>query len=115
MKKKINSYMGFAKKSGNLISGGNTCTITGSKGRLKLLIIAEDASENSREKMVRLAEKTDTAYRIYGRADDLSHAIGTSGRSVFGVTDRNFADTIMNAIDEVQEKEKEVFYDNESK
>lgn len=109
MKKKINSYMGFAKKSGNLVSGGNTCQVTGEKGRLKLLIIAEDASENSREKMIKLAGKTKTAYRIYGRTDDLSHATGTSGRSIFGVNDRNFADTIMNAIDEEQSKEKEVF------
>lgn len=109
MKKKIHSYMGFARKSGNLISGGNTCEITGEKGRLKLLIIAEDASENSRQKMIKLAKKTETAYRIYGRTDELSHATGTPGRSVFGVTNRNFADTIMNAIDEEQSKEKEVF------
>ena len=115
MKKKINSYMGFAKKSGNLISGGNTCQVTAEKGRLKLLIIAEDASENSREKMIKLAGKTKTAYRIYGRTDDLSHGTGTSGRRVFGVTDRNFADTIMNAIDEEQSKERRCFNDNESK
>lgn len=109
MKKKTHSYLGFARKSGNLLSGGNTCLIAGAKGRLKLLIIAEDASENSREKVIRLAKKTKTAYRIYGRTDDLSHATGMQGRSIFGVTDSNLADTIMDAIDKEQRREKEVF------
>ena len=47
MKKKIDSYLGFAKKSGNLMSGINTCSFGLSRGKVKLVILAEDISENS--------------------------------------------------------------------
>ncbi|MEG0157207.1 MAG: ribosomal L7Ae/L30e/S12e/Gadd45 family protein, partial [Anaerovoracaceae bacterium] len=99
MRKKIDSYLGFAKKSGNLVSGANTCTVTATRGRVKLLIIAEDIAENSREKMIKLAQSKNIPYVIYGLSDELSRITGTSGRSVFGITDRNFAQTIATVIE----------------
>ena len=47
MKSKVLSYMGFAKKSGNLVSGVNTCSFNMARGKVKLAILAEDISENS--------------------------------------------------------------------
>ena len=49
MKSKLESYLGFARKSGNLISGAGTCEINMAKGKVKLLIIAEDTAENSKK------------------------------------------------------------------
>ncbi|MCI2061980.1 MAG: ribosomal L7Ae/L30e/S12e/Gadd45 family protein [Eubacteriaceae bacterium] len=110
---KPESLMGFAARSKSLVSGSNTCEINAKKGKLRLLIVAEDIAEGSREKMVRLAESGGIPYRIYGKSDDLSHITGTSGRSVFGITDRGFADSIMKEIDITldteQAKNKEVF------
>ena len=56
MKKKIDSYLGFAKKSGNLMSGINTCSFGLSRGKVKLVILAEDISENSEKKMMKEAK-----------------------------------------------------------
>ena len=53
MRSKINSYLGFAKKSGNLMSGTNTCIFGISKGKVKLVILAEDISENSEKKIMK--------------------------------------------------------------
>ena len=50
MNRKVISYLGFAKKSGNLLTGVNTCSFAMAKGKVKLMILAEDISENSREK-----------------------------------------------------------------
>ena len=45
--------MGFAKKSGNLVSGVNTCTFAIKKGKVKLVILAEDISAGSEKKMMK--------------------------------------------------------------
>lgn len=113
MKSKIRSYMGFAKKSGNLSSGYNTCVFGMKKGKIKLLVITKDISENTGKKIVKEAKKYQVDYRIYGRSDELSHAAGTSGRSIFGISDENFANVILKEIDQSVEGEKEEFlYEN---
>lgn len=99
MRSKLHSYMGFAKKSGNLVTGFNTCVFEMSKKRIKLLIIAKDISENSGKKIEKEAKKHQVNYRIYGETDVLSQMAGTSGRSIFGITDDNFANVILKEID----------------
>ena len=58
MRSKAMSLLGFAKKSGNLVSGVNTCTFAISKGKAKLVILAEDISAGS-EKNIKLTTVDD--------------------------------------------------------
>lgn len=109
MRKKIYSYLGFAARSRNLVTGYNTCIMAMQKKQLKLLILACDLSDNSIEKLVREAEKTGTSYRIYGSVQELSHITGKDNKGVFGITDRNFADIIGQEIDKEQSLNQEVF------
>lgn len=96
-------YLGFARKAGSLVSGVNTCTYTMRKGRAALVILAEDISENSEDKIMKEIRKSDTAFVKYGKKADLSHAAGQAERSVFAITDNQFAKTILNEI--MREKE----------
>jgi len=100
MRNKLDSYLGFAKKSGNLVSGTNTCLVTMKKGKVRLLMITEDTSENTAAKLKKEAERQKIPYRVYGNSDELSPVIGESGRSVFGITDANFAGVILKEIDQ---------------
>ena len=109
MRKKIESYLGFAARSRNLVTGYNTCIMAMQKRKLKLLILASDLSENSIEKLVKEAEKTGTSYKIYGSFSGLSHIKGKDNKCVFCVTDRNFADIISQEIDKEQSLNQEVF------
>ena len=97
MRKKIDSYLGFAKKSRSLVAGASTCTFSIKK--IKLLIIAEDISENTVKKMVKLAEDGSIPYRIYGTTEELSKITGSADRGIYGVTDVNFADVILRELD----------------
>lgn len=97
MRKKIDSYLGFAKKSRNLLTGFNTCE--SSIKKIKLLIIAEDISENTVKKLVKLSEKNRVPYRFYGNTEELSKVTGSQERGVYGVTDVNFADVILRELD----------------
>ena len=42
--------------------------------------------------------KYGTDFVRYGTSDELSHAVGTAGRSVFGVCDGNFKEVILKEI-----------------
>ena len=99
MRSKLQSYIGFAKKSGNLQTGYNTCVFAMKKGKIKLLIIAGDISENTGKKIEKEAKKYQVACRVYGKSDELSQMAGTEGRSIFGITDQNFAEVISKEID----------------
>ena len=109
MRKKLHSYLGFAKRSGNLLTGYNTCVSAMSKRKIKLLILAGDISENTLKKMIKEAERYKIPYRVYGEIDELSEITGCEGRGIFGITDENFFNIIAREIDEGGSSEKEVF------
>ncbi|MBO4990725.1 MAG: ribosomal L7Ae/L30e/S12e/Gadd45 family protein [Firmicutes bacterium] len=102
MRERIHSYLGFARKSRNLISGYNTCLYGIQKRKVKLLILAADLSENTLEKFRRLCESQKVEYRICLTAEQLSMYAGEEGKGIFGVTDQKFADVISKEIDQMK-------------
>ena len=98
MPDKVLRYLGFAKKAGQLVSGVNTCTYTMNRGKAALVILAGDISENSEKKIMKEIRKSGTPFMKYGNIADLSHAVGQAERSVFAITDDQFAKTILNEI-----------------
>ncbi len=104
---KVYSYLGFAAKSRNLITGYNTCSMMMEKKKVRLLILTEDLVENTMKKMLQQCSRNQIEYRVFGESDDLSHATGNSGKGIFGITDRHFAEIICKEIDLIQ-SEREV-------
>lgn len=100
MKNKVLSYMGFAKKSGNLVSGVNTCTFNMNRKKVKLMILAEDISEGSEKKIMKEIRKYHVKHVKYGLSHELSRATGAEGRQVFAVLDAGFAEAILKVIDQ---------------
>ncbi len=98
--RKLASYMGFAAKAGKIASGTNTCIFTMAKGKARLLIIADDMAENSKEKLILAARQNEVEYRVFGHADDLAHYTGRYGAGAFCVTNDNFAEVIAQTIDD---------------
>ena len=69
------------------------------KGKTRLLIIASDLAENSKEKLIFTANQMGVEYRVFGKAEDLGHYTGKYGAGVFCITDDNFAKVIVETID----------------
>ena len=109
MRKKIDSYLGFAVKSRNLICGYNTCVAAMNKGKIKLLLVAEDISQNTEEKILRAAEKKRVLCRRYGAVSELSRITGEENAGIFGIIDENFANVILKEIEKSETEKKEVF------
>lgn len=105
---KLDSYLGFAARSRNLVTGYNTCLLLMGKKRIKFIILAEDLSENTLEKMVSQCKKHNVKYKIFGDSDQLSKTTGNSGKGIFGITNSKFSKIICEEIDRIQ-SEREVF------
>lgn len=104
MKDRILTLLGFAMKAKKIYTGGNTCELYIKRGIIKLLIIAEDAVDNTTNYMIRLCESNDVPYIIFMNRDTLSQAVGKSNRTVFGITDSNFAEKILEIYEEINGK-----------
>lgn len=107
MNRKVISYLGLARRAGKLRSGLNTCTFEMSKGRARLVILAEDISENARKKIMKEIRRYGVPCITCGTSEELSHAVGEQGRSVFAICDRGFAEAVLketgNVVKEVVE------------
>ena len=52
-------------------------------------------------------EKNNVNYRIFGGSDELSQVTGKTGKGIFGITDRHFAEIICKEIDLIQSEREE--------
>ncbi len=99
MNDKVFNYLGLAARGRLLVNGYNTCIFMAGKRKIKLIIIAEDLSENSAKKMIQLATSKNIPYRIYGSKESLSHITGKTDSGIFGITDENITKAILEEID----------------
>lgn len=95
MKDKILSLLGFAQKSGNLLSGENTCELFIRKNKIKLIIISEEASANSKNKFMNICDSKDIPFMVFGSKNELSSAIGKFNRAIIGIKDEKFSQRIL--------------------
>lgn len=93
-KDKVLSMLGLAARSRNVVSGGFATEEAVKSGKAYLVIIAEDASDNTRKKYSNMCGFYEVPYEYYSVKEILGHAIGKEERSCLAVTDKGFADSI---------------------
>ena len=65
------------------------------RNKVKLLIVAKDASKKTLENVRYLAEKKNIKIVVIGSIESNSKAIGKENRAIIGVKDKNIADGII--------------------
>ena len=96
---KIESYLGFARKAGKVVSGYHKCLYMLSKKSVKLIILADDVSQNTKDKFFHQCEKSGIPCVSFGTIESLSQVTSNDGRGVYGITDGGFAQAIIKEID----------------
>ena len=86
------SYIFYPKQSSSSIF----------KSKVKLIILAEDLSQNSVEKIKSEADRKGIPVRVYGNKQELSHMTGKENSGIFGITDANLSKAILEEIDHMQ-------------
>ena len=104
MNDKPGALIGLCARAGKLQSGELPVEKSIKKGSARLLIIAEDASDNTKKKFRNMAEYRDLPYFLYSNRERLGKAIGKEFRSVVCITEEGFAASIRKAFDELQKR-----------
>ena len=87
--------LALANKAGAAVSGGNNVAVELKRGKRGILLIAEDASDNSRDRFESKGRGLElTVLRALSR-DEIGHALGKAPRAVVLVVQQAFADKII--------------------
>ena len=93
------SLISLATKAGKTASG-EFCTEKEVKtGKAALVIVADDASDNTKQKFKNMCEFYEVPIYFYGDKDTLGHAMGKEFRASLAVTDPGFAKGIIKHLD----------------
>ena len=88
---KTMGLIGLATKAGKTAGGEFLTEREVKSGRAALVIVAEDASENTKKKFQNMCEYYKVPIRFYGDKDTLGHAMGKQFRASLAVLDEGFA------------------------
>ena len=91
---KILSLIGLAMKAGKVVSGEFSTEKAVKTGQVCLVIISEEASDNTRKKFQNMCTYYEVPIYFYGTKIDLGIAIGKEFRASLAVTDQGLSTAI---------------------
>ena len=100
MANKVYSMIGLAERAGKVVSGEFSTEKAVKSKKACLVVLASDASANTRKHFSDMCAYRNVHLCIYGNKEELGHAIGKQMRANLAVTDQGFADSIRERIKE---------------
>ena len=101
-KRKIFSMIGLATRAGKTVSGEFATEKAVKAFKAELVIVAEDASDNTKKLFHDKSSFYEVPCFVYGTKEELGHAMGKEMRASLAVTDFGFAKTIRKLLEETQ-------------
>ncbi len=92
--KKVLGTLGLAKKAGDVVSGEFMTEKAIREGVAKLVIVAADASDNTKKKFRNSCTYYKVPYVEFADKDTLGNAIGNEFRASLAVTNSGFATSL---------------------
>lgn len=96
---KVLSLLGLAMRGRNLVSGEFQTLEAVKNGSAMLVIIAEDASANTKKLFTNKCTFYEVPVYEYGTKNELGRAIGKDMRSSLGVSDAGLAEAIIKQLE----------------
>ena len=95
---RICGLLGLATRAGKITFGTDACVSDIEKNKIKLIIIASDASERTKNNFNNFCNNNGIKIIECLTIDEISHAIGKNNKAVIGIKDVNFANEIEKII-----------------
>ena len=92
--KKVFNLLGIATKSNNLVSGEFLTEKAVKEHKAALVIVAEDASDNTKKKFTNMCLFHKVPIYFCGLKAELGHAMGKEFRASLALLDKGLADAI---------------------
>jgi ribosomal protein L7Ae-like RNA K-turn-binding protein len=102
--KKAFNLIGIATKSGNTASGEFSTEKAVKEHKAALVIVAEDASDNTKKKFTNMCTYYEVPIFFFGEKDDLGHAMGKEFRASLAVLDKGLANAIEKELKMIQDR-----------
>ncbi|SFP83101.1 Ribosomal protein L7Ae [Butyrivibrio proteoclasticus] len=94
-KEKILGMLGLCQRAGKLKSGEFAVLEAIRKKTAVMVIVSEDASDNTKKEFSDKCSYYNVPFYLYGNMDELGHAIGKDVRTSLAITDAGFAKTLI--------------------
>lgn len=99
MQDKIYMFLGLARKANALIIGEESVEKAIRNKKVKLVIIASDASSNTKKKMIDKCNYYNVVYRVFGQKELIGKYIGKNITAVVGTNNQGFLAKLIDIID----------------
>lgn len=99
MEDKILSFIGLARKAGKVAIGEAMCEKSIRNGNACILIVADDASMNTKKKFINACTYRSIPYRFFSSKESVGKAIGKGTIAVICIIDSGFAGKIGQMIE----------------
>lgn len=93
------SLVGLATKAGRTVSGEFSTEKEVKSGRASLVIVADDASDNTKKKFKNMCDYYHVPICFYKDKDTLGHAMGKEFRASLAILDEGFAKGIQKQME----------------
>lgn len=97
-KDRVLSMLGMAAKAGRVESGEFSTEKAVKSGYGRLVIVAEDASDNTKKMFTNMCKYYEVPLVIFGTKEELGHWIGKAYRASICILDEGFAKAVLKKI-----------------
>ena len=101
LKNRLFSNISLAQKAGKVASGEYATEMAVKSGKAYMVIVAEDASDNTKKKMMNMTQYYAVPIHMIGTKEELGHYIGKEYRSMLAVLDAGFASSFEKQIQKI--------------
>ncbi|QOV18304.1 ribosomal L7Ae/L30e/S12e/Gadd45 family protein [Blautia liquoris] len=98
--RRIYSFLGLSMKAKKAASGEFQVEHAVKSGTASLVIVAKDASENTKKKFGNMCEYYRVPICYFGKMEELGSAIGKTYRATLAITDTNMAKLVEKQINQ---------------
>ena len=94
-KRKVLNLIGLATKAGKTASGEFSTEKAVKDGSAFIVIVAEDASDNTKKMFTNMCTYYEVPVKFYGSKAELGHAMGKETRASMALLDNGFAKAVV--------------------
>ncbi|GFI61091.1 putative ribosomal protein YlxQ [Clostridiales bacterium] len=98
MDRKLLQFLGLCQRAGKMVSGETSVSGAIKDGSAELVIVAQNASDNTKKKFSDSAAYYNRNIVFFGDKFELGKAIGKDERAVIAVIDNGFAKKIVEMV-----------------
>lgn len=98
-RKKVLNLLGLATKAGKTASGEFMTEKAVKSGRAYLVLVSEEASENTRKMFLNMCTYYKVPMYVFGKKEELGHSMGKEMRASLAITDAGFSKALKKQLE----------------